>query len=114
MPPAIERASSPAALNACAAISDRTPARQWKITGLRGVDRLRLRREPVERDVPRAGDPARLPLVRLAHVDHGRAAVGERLRGLLAGDLDLRIAQRVRQSFVTLTAFGPLSPGSSS
>src|SRR4051794_15466787 len=57
-------------------------------------DAVRLRREVLELDVSRAGDPARVPLVRLAHVDQQRLAVVQQLGGILDADLDLRVLER--------------------
>ena len=53
------------------------------------VDRLRLRGEALELDVARAGDPARLVLVGLAHVDQLDLAALERGADLSGVDVDV-------------------------
>src|SRR5512132_80008 len=52
-------------------------------------DRLRLGRQPLELDVPRAGDPARVVLVGLAHVDQLDLAALERGADLVGVDVDV-------------------------
>ena len=68
---------------------ERAPRRQTKTTGRVAVDRVRLGREALELDVARAGDPARLVLVGLAHVDQLDLAALERGADLVGVDVDV-------------------------
>src|SRR4051794_9494863 len=67
-------------------------------------DRVRLRGEALELDVPRAGDPARLVLVGLAHVDELDLATLVRGKDLLGIDVDVLGVEGVSHATRKVTA----------
>ena len=90
---------------------ERAPRRQTKTTVVSRSIVSALRREALELDVARAGDPARLVLVGLAHVDQLDLAALVRGADLVGVDVDVVGVEGVGHALAKPYGRGPRAFG---